>query len=167
MIHKITLSRVAAYILILIRQRGQVNMDLGTMQCEEWPSQGSCVLDYTNHIITFNFRNLYRQIGELLSENTEDYWKTYGTYKCIAVSTGCQRLFTSNQTEVVSLPVNKYWPTNIVAPGVTACKDQRVFFFSAVLSWGNKRLKVDLLQYLAIDWYASSRSWLRRTRSNN
>jgi len=32
-----------------------------------------------------------------------------------------QRLLrTSNQTEVVSLPVNRYWPTNIVAPGFTA-----------------------------------------------
>jgi hypothetical protein len=43
-----------------------------------------------------------------------------------------QRLLrTSNQTEVVSLPVNRYWPTNIVAPGFTAYKEQtnRIIFF--------------------------------------
>jgi hypothetical protein len=45
------------------------------------------------------------------------------------------KAFTSNQTEVVSLPVNKYWPTNIVAPGVTACKDQSFFFLSALSMW--------------------------------
>jgi hypothetical protein len=70
----------------------------------------------------------------------------------VAVSRGCTGLFTSNQTEVVSLPVNKYWPTNIVAPGVKACKGQKpksVLFFSAVLSCANKRLEVDLLAVLS------------------
>jgi hypothetical protein len=48
-----------------------------------------------------------------------------------------QRLLrTSNQTEVVSLPVNRYWPTNIVAPGFTAYNEQQTkqnYYFSLFL----------------------------------
>lgn len=31
-------------------------------------------------------------------------------------------VFTSNHAEVVSLPVNRYWPMKTVSPFVTACK---------------------------------------------
>ena len=120
--------RVDAYILILIRQGGQVNVNLGAVQCEQWPSQGGCVLDYTDHIISFNFRNLYQvDKKSFLLENAES--KPYKTLK----GTACQSIFTSNQTEVVSLPVNKYCPTNNVAPGVTACKEQSFFFVCFLL----------------------------------
>jgi len=33
---------------------------------------------------------------------------------------------TSSQTEVVSLPVNRYWPIKIVSPSFTACRKKPI-----------------------------------------
>jgi len=153
--------RVDAYILILIRQGGQVNVNLGAVQCEQWPSQGGCVLDYTDHIISFNFRNLYQVDKEFFirkcREQTiillKDIWnETYKTLK----GTACQSIFTSNQTEVVSLPVNKYCPTNNVAPGVTACKEQSFFLFVFSSVWcGNKTRLTKNLNLVVRAWSTS------------
>ena len=64
------------------------------------------------------------------------------------------RLFTSNQTEVVSLPVNKYCPTNIVSPGFSACKepDDIAYLHECV----NMSSNWDLLVAIAIQVNADS-----------
>jgi hypothetical protein len=64
-------------------------------------------------------------------------------------TSACQKhFFTSNQTEVVSLPVNKYCPTNIVAPGLTACKEQS-FLFNSLWKQQNK---------LRTSWYIACKA---------
>lgn len=37
-------------------------------------------------------------------------------------------IHTSSHTDVVSLPVKRYWPMKIVSPALTACTRSRIYF---------------------------------------